>query len=260
VEAGSGEEDLMLVHGGLSDLRSWGSQLQPFAEQYHVVAYSRRSHYPNPWTEYPIDYTVATERDDLTALVKALELKTPVRLVGASYGGFACTLVARDFPHLVKTLALSEPPILALLFADPEGAPLYRDFQRKVQQFVVGPFQQENYEEGLRSYMLNVGGRDLNQLPERTRTVQLQNARTLLAEVLAAEREPFTARDASKVRTPTLLLSGENSTPYLHRTAQLLSMCLPDAVFVTLQKTGHSMHSQNPSDYNRHVLDFLGRH
>jgi len=260
IEAGSGEQDLLMVHGGLSDLRSWGSQMQPFAQRYHVVAYSRRSHYPNPWREYPEDYSVKTERDDLVGLVDALGLREPLHLVGASYGGFACTLVARDFPHVARSLVLSEPPILALLFADAEGAPLYRDFQRKVQQFVVGPYRDGNYEQGLRSYMLNVGGRNLDELPEKTRMIQLQNARTLLAEVLAAEREPFLKEDARKVRTPALLLSGENSIPYLRRTAQLLSTSLSRVEFVTLQKTGHSMHSQNPAYYNSHALDFLGRH
>src|SRR6266571_7708337 len=114
LETGNGEEDLVLIHGGLSDFRSWDSQMKPFAQHYHAVAYSRRSHYPNPWKEYPAGYSVGTERDDLVALIETLELRTPVHLVGASYGGFASALVARDHPHLVKTLVLAEPPILGV--------------------------------------------------------------------------------------------------------------------------------------------------
>ena len=45
-EVGTGEP-LVLVHGGLGDLRSWAAQLEPLGARCRVIAYSRRYARPN---------------------------------------------------------------------------------------------------------------------------------------------------------------------------------------------------------------------
>lgn len=255
VEEGTGD-DVILVHGGLSDYRTWSKQLGPFSARFHTIAYSRRSHFPNRQIQYTDDYSLSTERDDLTQFVKALKIKRPVHLVGSSYGGYTCIILARDYPFLVRSLVLSEPPILALLAAS-SGYDLYDDFRNKVRKYVVPYFEKGKYEQGLREYMLKVAGRDLDQMPEEVRTVQLQNAFTLLAEIQTAETESFGKVDADKIHTPTLLLTGEISIPYLKRTALELSKQLPKVTFRTISNAGHSMHTQSPDEYNRIVLDFI---
>jgi pimeloyl-ACP methyl ester carboxylesterase len=229
-----------------------------FSMHYRTIAYSRRFHFPNPRLEYGDNYSVGTERDDLVELIRTLKITEPVHLVGASYGGYTCVLVARDYPSLVRTLVISEPPILALLAAS-DGCHLYTDFKNIVREYVAPYFEKRDYEKGLREYMLRVAGRDFDQIPDDIRTVQLQNAHTLLAEVQAAETENFNKRDASKIDIPTLLLTGERSIPYLKRTALELSKLLPKVTFQTISKAGHSMHTQNPVEYNKLVLDFIGR-
>ena len=46
MEQGSGTP-VVFVHGSLSDGGYWAEQMGPFAEHYHVIAYSRRYNYPN---------------------------------------------------------------------------------------------------------------------------------------------------------------------------------------------------------------------
>ena len=46
IEQGSGGA-VVFVHGSLSDFRSWVFQLEPFAQRYRGISYSRRYHYPN---------------------------------------------------------------------------------------------------------------------------------------------------------------------------------------------------------------------
>jgi pimeloyl-ACP methyl ester carboxylesterase len=111
VEKGTGTP-LVLVHGSLNDYRAWDSQVGPFAARYRVVAYSRRNHFPNEWSEYPAGYSVREERDDLVGLVEALGLKAPVHIVGSSYssyssyGAYIAALIERDYPEIVRSAVL----------------------------------------------------------------------------------------------------------------------------------------------------------
>src|SRR5579864_8326000 len=83
VEQGSGTP-LIFVHGSLSDGGYWADQIAPFAEHYHVVAYSRRYNFPND--NPPRDgYSAITDADDLAGLIRVLHLGKAV-VVGHSYG------------------------------------------------------------------------------------------------------------------------------------------------------------------------------
>src|SRR5687767_5291803 len=113
VEAGEGDP-LVFVHGGLSDYRTWRPQIEPFSARYHVVAYSRRAYYPNP---FPPDYTrcdMMQHVSDLAALIEKLGLGR-VHIVANSYGSYISLLYALHHPQQVRAMALAEPPIHPLL-------------------------------------------------------------------------------------------------------------------------------------------------
>lgn len=46
-----GGEPVVFIHGALSDYCIWSLQCEALSEQYHTVAYSRRYHSPNKWTD-----------------------------------------------------------------------------------------------------------------------------------------------------------------------------------------------------------------
>jgi non-heme chloroperoxidase len=105
-------EPVVFVHGSASDYRTWATQTHVFAEKYHTLAYSRRSHYPNPYISYPPSYTIKTEIDDLTALIENLTDR-PVHLIGWSYGAYIAAALAENHSHLLRSLVLAEPPIMS---------------------------------------------------------------------------------------------------------------------------------------------------
>src|SRR5437762_12182088 len=99
IEQGEGDP-LVFVHGGLGDFRTWRPQLGPFSARYHVVSYSRRSHYPNPLDEDFSGYSMDTYVADLAGLIEGLRLGQ-VRIVANSYGGYISLLLALRQPELV---------------------------------------------------------------------------------------------------------------------------------------------------------------
>src|SRR4030095_10498070 len=87
IDIGKGDP-VVFVHGSLGDFRTWAGQMDTFAKNHRVIAYSRRFAYPNKQViNDSADYTVIPHAKDLAEFIKALKLG-PVHLVGHSYGAF----------------------------------------------------------------------------------------------------------------------------------------------------------------------------
>lgn len=81
------------------------------------------------------------------------------------------------------------------------------------------------------------------------------------AQLLGAGFPPLSADDVRQVRTPTLLVTGEQSPPILRRTLTgKLEKLLPNVERVVIGNASHVMHEQNPKGFNQAVLAFLRRH
>lgn len=259
--AESGEasaEIVIFVHGSASDYRTWAMQMDVFAERYHVFAYSRRSHFPNPFVDYAADYSVKTEADDLAAFIQAISTQ-PVHLVGASYGAFIAAVTAKDNCRLVRSLVLMEPPIMSLLKENPADLPIYSEMAAKVAE-VKEALNQGCWRGAVEKFIDGVGGRGVfERSPPELQERMLQNAKTLY-ELPTAERDPFSPNDALAIKDPTLLVSGEKSPLLLHKITVTLANLVPDCQIAMIPKAAHSMHAQNPDAYNSAVLGFLSKH
>jgi non-heme chloroperoxidase len=260
VEKGAGTP-LFLLHGSLNDYRAWELQLEPFAERFHVVAYSRRNHFPNPWSEYPPGYSVRDEGDDLVGLIAALGLETPVHLVGSSYGAYVAALVERDRPELVRSAVLGEPPILSLLAEDPKSQKAYRASESRFAEMVLARLRDGDDEAAAAGFIdFAMGEGAFDGLPNGTRRMILQNSKTLARELPTPERDPFTTGDARKIAIPTLLVRGQRSPPMFQAVTAILARSMPNPTVATIRDSSHAPYSQNPEVYNRTVLRFLLDH
>ena len=249
------KETLVFVHGSACDYRTWERQLDFFATQYHVVAYSRRSHYPNPYMPYTDTYSVKTESEDLAALIQTLT-HAPVHLIGWSYGALIAATTAKQHPTFVRSLVLAEPPIFSFLTAKPETLLLYRQYQAIVRA-VRAALDAQNYGAAMETFIDGISGTGTfgHSHPEQQKGM-LQNAKTLY-ELPSAERDPFNSDDVAKIAAPTLVVRGERTTGFLPEIAKELTSRLPHSECAVIKGASHPMHSQNPLDYNRAVLSFL---
>lgn len=273
IEEGSGDP-VIFVHGSINDYRTWQNQIEPFAEHFRVIAYSRRYHYPHN-SEFDIsDYTVTRHSKDLYAFIEALNLSS-VHIVGSSYGAYAGLLTAMEHPGRVKTLAMGEPPVIPLLITNMNNplqilSLLIRDFSTgknflKFGMKAYSPAQKQlrknNFEEGVRLFANGVlGDGGFEKLPEIGREQMIDNGPALKAEVLQPGFPEFPKQDVSKLQTPTLLLYGKKSPTFFHSISDKLYDLLPNGQRVIFSNASHDMHVENWETYNREVMDFLLEH
>ena len=272
-EDGSGEP-LVLVHGSASDYRTWQAQRDAFAEQFRVLTYSRRYHWPNEPISEGVDYSMQEHVDDVQAFLHALNA-APAHLVGHSYGALLCLLLALREPSRVRTLVLAEPPVITLVASNPptpfELLKLFATRPRTAAALLrfgmtgVVPatkaFQRGDTEAGIRIFGDAVFGRgSYDRLPESRKALIQDNRTAIRAEFLGSGFMPLGADAVHQVQIPTLLVSGEHSISLFHRLTDRLGELLPQAERVEVPGASHRMHEDNASAFNATVLSFLARH
>ena len=254
---------VVFVHGGLGDFRTWSGQMRPFAERYHAISYSRRLHYPNSFTPDPAGTPMRRHVEDLAILLKEVA-RSRAHIVANSYGGYISLLVAREQPELVRSLALAEPPVHPILRSVPGGEELFQEFMAGAWRPAGEAFEGGDLTEGVRLFIEGaVGTGAFNALPARVKEGMMKNAPELgvgTATPYADYMPAFTCEDAAQIQAPTLLMYGELSPRMYYVINDELARCLPHAEKAIIPDAAHVLHSQNPADHNRIVLDFLARH
>lgn len=268
---GSGQP-LVLVHGSASDYRTWRGQRHAFAARYHVVAYSRRYHWPNAPIPDGADYSMTEHLDDLEALLHGLQTG-PAHLVGHSYGAFLALLLAMRQPDLVRTLVLAEPPVLTLFVSNtPRPIELLKLLVTRPRTAVAivkigaGGFaparaaaERGDLEAAMRVFGNAVLGRDAYQRLSAPRLEEV-HANAFRAEFLGSGFPPLEADQVRRVQAPTLLIAGQRSPPVFGCLVKGLAELLPNARRTGIAGASHMMHEDNPRAYNDAVLSFLAKH
>jgi pimeloyl-ACP methyl ester carboxylesterase len=250
IECGKGIP-VVFVHGTLGDYSVWENQLGSFAATYRALAYSRRYNYPNSNKPQP-RHSAIVEAADLAAFIKKLNLGK-VHLIGHSYGGYTALFLAIKYPELVRTLTVSEPPVV---FA---GDAIDEEKQRVIQRTRVA-FEKEDTEGAVRTIIDSTREGAYDKIPAAFRPLLLRNAQELRALVTSDDMYP--PLDRAVVRqtaVPTLLLSGEKSTPALKSASAQLERLLPEKgrKHAVISDADHGMWFQQPDACRKAVLEFL---
>jgi pimeloyl-ACP methyl ester carboxylesterase len=272
-EVGTGEP-VVLVHGGLGDMRTWDAQLGPLGARFRAIAYSRRYARPNEAISPGADDPMPVHVDDLVAFLHALGA-FPAHLVGNSWGAFICLLTAIRHPDVVRSLVLEEPPLLPLVLGSgprPQPSVLARSLRRRPRATLAvlafglrtsapmaWAYRRGDADRALQLFASGVLGRQaLARLTPQRRQQMRESAAELHAEFRAGF-PPLTETEVRGVRAPALLLTGEHS-PAIERTlSKWLADLLPDAEQVVVPGASHLMHEDAPAFVNDNIVRFLTR-
>ncbi len=262
IDIGKGDP-VVFVHGTLGDYRTWEAQMDTFAKNHRVIAYSRHFAYPNKQIiNDSTDYSVVPHAKDLAEFIKALDLE-PVHLVGHSYGAFIALLTTRDHPELLRSLTLGEPPVMSLLENVPGGDTLLNNIITKSFIPAAEAFKNNNNEKAVEIFVAGVMDDSLffSNMPQHGRDMMMDNTLELRGIVFNKNLfPPISCDDLKGLRTPVLLLTGDRSPLILTSIIHELDRCLNNKELTILPNSSHGLEFENPLEFNKIVLDFINRH
>ena len=244
--AGAGAP-LVLLHGGLSDGRSWTPQLESLAQEYDVVAWDAPG--CGGSADPAADPRLADYADAVAALVRALGVG-PVHLAGHSFGAGLAIDVYDRHRQLVRSLILSGgyagwrgsvPPAEVEARLNRALAELERPPAQWVDSYLAGFFGHSappETVEATRAMMLDVR-------PAGARSMLTAFANADLRAVLPA------------IAVPALLIYGAEDARAPREVAEALHAAIPGSRLILVPAAGHDVNLEAPQEYDAAVCAFL---
>jgi pimeloyl-ACP methyl ester carboxylesterase len=248
-------EPLLFIHGSLCDYRYWNAQASVLSKQFFCMSVSLSHYWPDDQDRMPGEFGWRTHVEELADFIAMMGLG-PVHVVGHSRGGCVAFHLAREYPHLVKSLTLADP-----------GGPLQvggmQEAQLPAETLALRANVAELIEAGAIDAGLEMSVDSVSmpgawrRSPPGFRRMAIDNASTLPKQF----RDPlpaYTQAAAASLRCKVLLVEGEKS-PRMYRdnVARLLEWCT-DAEKRTIAGASHGMVATHAAAFSRLVQGFVG--
>jgi len=253
VASGSGEP-LLFVHGSLCDYRYWNSQTAVLARQFRCIAVSLSHYWPGDDSALPGTFGWRTHVAELAEFITVMDIG-PVHLVGHSRGGCVAFQLAREYPHLVRTLTLADPGGPLHVDGMPEAAlsPATTALRARVAALIG----QGEIDAGLEMFVDSVSMPGIwRKSPASFRAAAIDNAATLPMQF----RDPLPAYDragAQRLACPTLLVAGERSPRMYRDNVDRLAAWIANAQQCVVAGASHGMNITHAGQFNRLLASFI---
>ncbi|WP_332898315.1 alpha/beta fold hydrolase [Haladaptatus sp. CMSO5] len=238
---------LVLVHGTTADHTRWEPIRPALEEQFTVYAIDRRGRGESG--DSP-EYALEREFEDVVAVIDSIS--EPVVLLGHSYGAL-CSLEAALRTDNLRKLILYEPPFLR------EPGELTPTATLAELHALV---ENEENEQALVQFFTDVAGMSLDEVDVLRAApnwpARVSAAHTVVREEAAPGAYVFDADRLATLETPTLLLTGSESAPFLKEATAALAEVLPNCRVVTFEGHGHVAINSATDRFVAEVLAFAG--
>jgi len=239
---------VVLLHGLFGSLDNWHPIALRLAESFRVFALDHRNHGQSPHST-EMDYPVMAADVDRFLTGRGL---ASAMVIGHSMGGKAAMQLALHFPARVEKLVVADmaPRAYAAahdkIFAALLALDLPRYQQRAQIEEALAPAIPNPV---LRRFLLkNLGRNEAGGLFWKINLPDIAQNYWRLREPVAGEA-PFTG--------PVLFLRGGKSKFILPEDEPLIREWFPAAQIRTIPEAGHWVHSDQPAEFLRLVLEFL---
>jgi pimeloyl-ACP methyl ester carboxylesterase len=236
---------LVLVHGTTADHTRWARVLPTLERHFSVYAVDRRGRGGSG--DAPT-YSIEREYEDVAAVVDSI--REPVNLLGHSYGAL-CALEAALSAKRLRKLVLYEPPIPV------EGVEMYPPGAKEKFQALLDQGDRERLLTAFFRDIVHVSEQDIAALrADPSWQARLAAAHTLVREFADGDYVLVPQRFRS-MKTPTLLLMGGDSPPFLKKATETLAKVLPNCRVAEMPGQQHIAMTTAPDLFCREVISFL---
>jgi len=241
---------VLLIHGLLGAARNLYRLVQETAKSgFHAVAHDQRGHGHSPWSPDG-RYTIPDLARDVIAIMDSKGIPS-AHLVGHSLGGRVALATAALEPTRVKSIGMLDvgPRIGPNAFKNLKDIvdPLPLSFPSKEEAV---EFVKRYPDPGIQQFLLA----NLHTKEDRlTWLFDLNGIRDSLLPSLQIDQH----EDWRRLKTPALVLRGENSAHFRQEEMDLMLAQHPGAKAAVVENAGHWVHVDNFGDTAKAVIDFL---
>jgi len=259
MDVGSGIP-IVFVHGALSDYRAWNHYQNPISENYRYISYSMRYAGSQPWPDSGEKVGLATDAQDLIALIEALELG-PVFTVSWSGGGKVSGLAALlrpdlfqgnvHFEPIVNTLADTKDPMVL----QSKGA-LFSRYGEVFKEYAAG-----NNERGNELFLETVFELDPGQFNTEIMPLRAMNrdsARYMRLRLSASSQSDLlNCERLGATEVPTLVVVGEKTNAWWQHLVKRYHDCIPGSQFKVMNGVNHDGPIRDPLQLTEIILGYV---
>jgi 3-oxoadipate enol-lactonase len=251
-----GEGDaLVLIHAGIADCRMWDEQVASFARRYQVISYDARG-----FGRSKTEAVSFSNRQDLCDLLAHLEC-SKATVLGISRGGQIAIDFTLEHPELVRALI---PVAAGLSGYQHQPTPAEASLQQKFEE-MDALWEKHDFQK-LVEYEMQVfvdgPGQPFTRVPatlrERVRAMDMANYVNQTIEPSAQPLDPPAAGRLAEIHVPALVIVGDLDTPSSQIMADLMVKGIAGARKVVFPGVAHMVNMEQPEQFNRVVLEFLG--
>lgn len=256
LQAGSGEEHVIFLHGTSGHLEAFVRNLRPHAAKYRVHAIDMLGHGYTGKPDFP--YEIPRYRDHLLAYMDATGIEK-AHIGGESLGGWVGGRLAIDNPDRIATLQLlcaggtvANPEVMerirssTRLAVETDNIELTR---KRMRLLMHDPANATEEIVAIRhgiyhrpDFVENIGN-----------LLSLQDMETRLRNILNPE-------DLARITAPTLIVWGRNNPFGDVPEARAMHANIPGSELVLFDDCGHWPQHEQAEKYNQISLDFLAKH
>lgn len=235
---------VIFLHGFAGTVNMWQPQVPVLSPDYQFIIYDARGHGQSESPPSPDQYSADIVVEDLFQLLGSLGIEKAV-VGGLSMGGYQSLRFYQHHPQMVTALILMD------------SGPGYRNLAHR---------EEWNRQPEARARLLETQGVEAFDeaagAPSYTpREIMLQQNPVGLANMarkVVAQHDSWVIDNLGEVKVPTLVVVGENDTPFL-KAAEYMSKTISGAQHVVIPKAGHAANLDNTEAFNKAVLDFLNQ-
>lgn len=251
-DSGGAGPAIVFAHGLLWSTAMWRFQVAAFRDRYRCLAFDFRGQGRSEVTASGYDMETLTL--DTAQLIEKL-VAGPVHFAGLSMGGFVGMRLAARRPELVKTLALLDTA------ADPEpllNRPKYALLGQLTRLLGTSLLSGEVMKVMFARSFLEDPARAALRAEQRQQLIGNGLTGSLRATAGVMQRRPAAAAELSRLRCPTLVISGAEDSAIVPARSRRLQEQIPGARFVSIPRAGHTSTIEEPDAVNAALRELWG--